>query len=201
MYTPKRFEVNDKEKLIHFIKENSFGILFSQNDKGPVATHLPFLIKGDTLIGHMAKMNGQWKAIDNEVLVVFSGPHAYISPSWYEETDVVPTWNYTAVQVYGEFRPVFEGEELEGILADTVHFYESSMPEPWEMDTQNDYYNRSLKAIVGFKIKITRMEGKWKLNQNHSRVRQERVVRQLEKRQDPNARAIAELMRENLRRN
>ncbi|HET7577976.1 MAG TPA: FMN-binding negative transcriptional regulator [Bacillales bacterium] len=201
MYIPKRFEVKDKETMTEFIRENSFGILFSQNGKGPVATHLPFLIKEDTLIGHMAKMNEQWKEIENEVLVVFSGPHAYISPSWYEETDVVPTWNYTAVHVYGEFTPVFEGEELEEILADTVHFYESSMPEPWKMDTQNDYYNRSLKAIVGFKIKITKMEGKWKLNQNHSRARQERVIRQLEKRKDPNARAIADLMRGNLERN
>lgn len=87
MYTPKRFEVNDKEKLVEFIEANSFGILFSQNENGPVATHLPFLIKGDTLIGHMAKMNSHWQEVDKEVLVVFSGPHAYISPSWYEEEE------------------------------------------------------------------------------------------------------------------
>lgn len=198
MYTPKRFEVNDKEKLVEFIEANSFGILFSQNENGPVATHLPFLIKGDTLIGHMAKMNSHWQEVDKEVLVVFSGPHAYISPSWYEEEDVVPTWNYVAVHVYGEFTPIFEGEELEEILKDSVQFYESAMPEPWSIDSENDYYHRSLKAIVGFKIKITRMEGKWKLNQNHSQARQERVVRQLEKSKDANATAIADLMKRNL---
>ncbi|HET7657751.1 MAG TPA: FMN-binding negative transcriptional regulator [Bacillales bacterium] len=197
MYVPKHFQVDEKEKLDAFIRSNSFGILFSNTESGPEANHLPFLLKDGFLYGHMAKINKQWEGLDGrEVLVVFSGPHAYISPTWYEEKDVVPTWNYAAVHVYGAFTPIHEGEELEWILRESVDFYEASMPQPWKVDTGSDYFKRSLKAIVGFKIAVSRVEGKWKLSQNHSSERREKVVRQLEKYEDDHSRQIAKLMKE-----
>lgn len=196
MYVPKSFRVDDRKKMENFIKENSFGILYSNGRNGPEANHLPFLLKENTLFGHMAKMNKQWETVQGEVLAVFPGPHAYISPTWYEEKDVVPTWDYAAVHVYGTFEPVHEGDELERILRESVDFYESAMPEPWKLETGSDYFKRSLKAIVGFKIGITRMEGKWKLNQNHKSERREKVVRQLEQRNDENSLNIAKMIKD-----
>ena len=103
MYIPEPYAVTDREVLYGVIEENNFGLLINQADGAPFATHLPFLIEGDVLVAHMARANPQWRsfAADREVLCVFQGPHAYISPRWRQSTDTVPTWNYVAVHVYG----------------------------------------------------------------------------------------------------
>jgi transcriptional regulator len=202
MYIPKAFEVQDKDKLAEFIKANSFGILFSNNGSLSTATHLPLLFdqnagKNGYLYGHMAKANPQWKETSKEVLVVFHGPHSYISPTWYEESNTVPTWNYVAVHAYGSFTVIEDKESTKKIMEDTVNYYEASMPNPWKADFSDDYVKALMKGIVCFKIEVSKLEGKWKLNQNHPVQRQELVVQALRKSNDQNALGIADLMEKN----
>jgi transcriptional regulator len=203
MYIPKAFEVQDKDKLAEFIKANSFGILFSNNGSVSTATHLPLLFDKNTgkngyLYGHMAKANPHWKETGKEVLVVFHGPHSYISPTWYEDPNTVPTWNYVAVHVYGDFIVVDDKESARKIIENTVDFYESSMPNPWQVDVTDEYMEGLMRGIVCFKIEVKRIEGKWKLNQNHPVERQEKVVQTLRKSKDQNALGIADLMERNI---
>jgi transcriptional regulator len=198
MYVPSAFEVNDKKSIYDFIEENSFAILFSGKDGVPFATHLPLILDRENgyLYGHMARANPHWQAMENEVLVVFSGAHTYISPSWYEINQSVPTWNYVAAHVYGKYEIIEDDGELKKILDDAVGIYESSMPNPWNMTTADSNFISNLaKGIVGFKIVITKMEGKWKLSQNHSKERQERVIKALENQGDENSKKIAQLMK------
>ncbi|MFC4767795.1 FMN-binding negative transcriptional regulator [Effusibacillus consociatus] len=202
MYIPKSFEVQDREKLVNFIKENSFGIMFAQLNGQPFATHLPFLLdenSGDNgiLSGHMAKANPHWKEIHNQrILVVFQGPHAYISPTWYGEPNTVPTWNYVAVHVYGKMVLIQDKDSLKEIIRDSVQFYEPSSSIVDRLD--EEFFDNLLNAVVGFRIEIDQIEGKWKLSQNHSEERQRRVTQALKKQEDPNSKQIANLMERHL---
>lgn len=202
MYIPTYFRQTDVNKLHDLIEANSFGLLVSAQDGPPFATHLPFLLERGagthgTLVGHLARANPHWRGLDGrEVLAVFSGPHAYVSPSWYEAENVVPTWNYVAVHAYGVCRLVEEPEALTRILTATVATYEAPMPEPWAPDAASEYAQKMVRAVVGFRIQIGRLEGKWKLNQNHPRERREKVIRALERSGGADARAVARLMAE-----
>jgi transcriptional regulator len=204
MYIPTHFAQTDTATLHDFIRRHSFGILCTVRDGVPFASHLPFLLRtpdGEPprLDAHMARANPQWRdAAGQEVLVVFPGPHAYVSPSWYEVENVVPTWNYATVHAYGTFELVEDAAELLAIVQETVRVYESAMPQPWRLDATSDYTRGMLRQIVGFHIRITRLEGKWKLNQNHPEERRRKVVRALEQRDGEDARAIAALMRQQL---
>ncbi|WP_332699282.1 FMN-binding negative transcriptional regulator [Halalkalibacter lacteus] len=204
MYIPKAFEVSNKYKLYDFIQSNSFGILFSQVENGPLATHLPFLVdenvgEGGILVSHMAKLNPHWENLNNkEVLVVFSGPHAYISPTWYNEGNTVPTWNYVAVHVYGTVRIIDKKEEMVELLSKTVDFYEASMPNPWNAQFDSKFMDGLMNGIVGLEISINRIEGKWKLNQNHSIERQQNLVNGLKTSNEYNSAEIARIMQENI---
>ncbi len=182
VYIPSAFEVKDKSKLVDFIKKNSFGILFSQESGGPFATHLPFLMDenaGDNgvLMSHMAKSNPHWQDLhDKEVLVVFPGSHAYISASWYNELHTVPTWNYVAVHVYGKMKIVENKEDLKKMIEKTVNFYESSMPNPWNPNFDDVFIDGLMNGVVGIELVISKMEGQWKLSQNHSDTRQQNLI-------------------------
>jgi transcriptional regulator len=185
------------------MRRHSFALLTSQTEGGLVASHLPLRLIPDAgphghLLGHMARANTHWRRVEGEVLVVFSGPHTYISPAWYEEEGTVPTWNYAAVHAYGTFHVVDDRNALLQILHELVHTYESGRSTPWVFDESASHVETMLKAIVGFRIEITRVEGKWKLSQNHSEVRRERVIRALEARDDEDSQAIAEMMRRSL---
>ncbi|MBD3921720.1 FMN-binding negative transcriptional regulator [Paenibacillus sp. PR3] len=204
MYIPKAFEVDDKTKIVNFIKDNSFGILFSHHKNNPFATHLPFLIdekkydKG-VLISHMARANPHWRDLDNkEVLVVFSGPHAYISPSWYEEPRIAPTWNYVAVHAYGEFKVIDDRDEVEKIISNTVNFFESPLPNPWLVSFDDKFIDGLMNGLVAFEIKLNRLEGKWKLSQNHSIQRQQNLVKGLASSDKYHSLEIAKLIEENI---
>src|ERR1700751_5814241 len=130
MYVPAAFAVSDLAKLHAFIERNSFGLLVSEVDGRPFASHLPFLLERNagsngTLIGHMARANLQWKdAHGQNALAIFSGPHAYVSPTWYEAEQVVPTWNYVAVHAYGRVEIVEDADALLEIVRETVRVYE-----------------------------------------------------------------------------
>ncbi|MCI0765246.1 FMN-binding negative transcriptional regulator [Bacillus sp. TL12] len=204
MYIPKYFDVKDEATKYEMIEQNSFATLFSQHNGAPYATHLPLLLNRNerTLYGHFARPNEQWKDMGNqEVLVVFQGPHCYISPSWYETNKAVPTWNYVAVHVYGEMEIVVDEQELIDSLRDLVNKYEDQASSYSLDEVEPSYIEGLSKGIVGFKIKINRIEGKWKLSQNHSAERQELVVKQLEQMDSENHKAIAMLMKENLIKN
>lgn len=183
MYTPASFAESDQDKLHSFIETHSFGVLVSSLNDEVEATHIPFLLDRQSgehgaLVGHVAKANPQWKLIEGrEVLVIFNGPHAYISPAWYEAENVVPTWNYVAVHVHGKVRLEQDRSKLLQIVQQTVDVYEHNRTSPWSLDSVDAEFTDSLlDAIVGFTIDITRIEGKWKLNQNHSNERREKVV-------------------------
>jgi transcriptional regulator len=201
MYIPAAFKEEDPQKLMDFIKSHNFATLVSGEKNYLQASHLPFLLdegrgKFGFLRGHMAKANSHWQSIGSEeVLVLFQGPHAYISPTWYEAEDTVPTWNYAAVHAYGHYRPVQDEKGLQQILRDLTQKHEAAMPNPWNMDTLSPaYLEKMCQMIVGFEIEITRLEGKWKLNQNHPAERREKVVKALRKQGSPQASQMADLM-------
>jgi transcriptional regulator len=205
VYIPATFAEPDTSKLHEFILRYSFATLTSQGGAGLTASHLPLLLDANPgphghLLGHMARANPQWRDVRGETMAIFSGPHAYVSPSWYEEGGTVPTWNYVAVHVYGVFHIVEERDSLLDILRRSVLTYESPRPEPWVFDASASHVETMVKAIVGFRIEITRLEGKWKLSQNHSEERRRKVMRALEARPDEDSQAIARLMSERLPR-
>ena len=199
MYIPAAFRESDTAKLHEFIRQHGFAMLTSHGECGLVASHLPLLIdptRGPlgTLVGHFAKANEQATDAGAEVLAVFSGPHAYISPTWYETPNTVPTWNYVAVHAYGTLRIIDDKEELASILDAIVAKYEGSRPQPWPFDAGTDFHQKLLDGIVGFEIEITRLEGKWKLNQNHPVERRQRVITALNQAGGENNQAVAKLM-------
>ncbi len=200
MYIPTPFRMNDPTEIMRFIHAHSFGLLTSTVESQPFATHLPFLYDAgqNVLFAHLAKANPQWRELDGQTaLVVFSGPHAYVSPSWYEAPASVPTWNYVAVHVYGICRVIDHEEELGRLLEQTVRFYEPHSELPYQVD--EPFYRNMMKAIVGFRVDITRVEGKAKLSQNKSDEIQRRVAARLGESGDFGAQDVARLMQERLK--
>ncbi|EWH20687.1 FMN-binding negative transcriptional regulator [Bacillus haynesii] len=202
MFIPAHFKLSETEAC-DVIKENGFATLFSMHDGMPYATHLPLMMGVDKncLYGHFALANPQWKDIVNQpVLAVFQGPHCYISPSWYETNQAVPTWNYVAVHVYGEVE-LLDEEETAKSMSDLVLKYESpdSLYKLEEVDSK--LLAGMNKGVKGFKIKINKIEGKAKLSQNHSILRQEMVVKQLKQIPHTNEQTISSLMQENINKN
>lgn len=200
MYVPILFHETDQEKLFDLIQQHSFGLLVSDHEGEPFASHLPFLLdrsfapKG-CLIGHMARANPQWRQAEGKnVLAIFAGPHAYVSPTWYEAEEVVPTWNYVAVHAYGRFQAIHEPDALTEILQKYVAFFEAAMPRPWTFDGESEFAQKMVQAVVGFRIEISRLEGKWKLSQNQPRERRGKVARALSTSTREEDRAVAALM-------
>ncbi|MBW7652246.1 FMN-binding negative transcriptional regulator [Anoxybacillus sp. ST4] len=161
---------------------------------------MPFLLEENNhaLWSHMAKQNPQWENLNNsEVFVVFPGPHAYISPTWYNEPNTVPTWNYVAVHVYGTFQLIEDKEMMKHLLEKTVDFYESSMPTPWKVEF-DDFIEHLMEGTVCFKINIQKIEGKWKLSQNHSIQRQQNLIKGLKTVDHYHSKEIVALMEQNI---
>lgn len=199
MYVPAAFAETDTARLHEFMERHSFAVLTSYGGDGLVASHLPLLFDAEPgphgqLLGHMARANPQWRQVEGEVMAIFAGPHAYVSPSWYEEGGTVPTWNYVAVHAYGTFHVVENREDILAILRRSVLTYEGPKSLPWVFDESASHVETMLKAIVGFRIEITRLEGKWKLSQNHPEERRQRVIRALTAQTDEDSQAIADLM-------
>lgn len=172
MYIPGFNRVDERERINAFIHAYGFATLVTDQLGRPWASHLPTLLDEGTktLRSHMARANEQWKHFnpEREVLCIFHGPHAYISPSWYADQHTVPTWNYAAVHVYGVPTVVDDSEALRQIVFDTTAKFESLMPQPWQISLSEAELDGMLKAIVGFTIAITKVEAKFKLGQNRS---------------------------------
>ena len=141
MYVPPHFAESDPATLHAFVERHSFGLLVSRVDGAPFATHLPLLLDRTagphgTLLGHMARANPHWRDLAGQTtLAVFAGAHAYVSPTWYEAENVVPTWNYTAVHACGRPELVEDRDALLAIIRRSVAVYEAAMPRPWGLDT------------------------------------------------------------------
>ncbi|MER0468922.1 FMN-binding negative transcriptional regulator [Bacillus cabrialesii subsp. cabrialesii] len=199
MFIPAPFKLNESEAY-DVIRENGFATLFSTHEGLPFATHLPLLMSADKacLYGHFALQNPHWKDIGGQsVLAVFHGPHCYISPSWYETNKAVPTWNYVAVHVYGEVE-LLEDEELEDSMNDLVLKYETP-DSSYKLDDIDPAFLAGLhKGVKGFKISISKIEGKAKLSQNHSLLRQTLVMNQLNQIPHTDEQRIASLMKEHI---
>ncbi|CAN5268873.1 FMN-binding negative transcriptional regulator [soil metagenome] len=202
MYIPASFKVSDLTRLHRFIREHSFGQLTTVRDGAPFVSHVPMLLEDapaphGSLLGHIARANPQWQGADGQqVLAIFTGPHAYVSPSFYEAENVVPTWNYVAVHVYGALHVLEDAESLTAILQKSVVAYEQDRENPWTLDPSSPYFEKMIHAIVGFRIDITRIEGKWKLSQNQPPERRAKVRRALAGSSNPEDLAIAQLMNE-----
>jgi len=196
MYVPKHFSVEDRDALDRVVRENPFGLLIGSVGDAPFATHLPFLLDGDRLLAHVARGNPHWRAMDGttDMLTVFSGPHAYVSPRWYAGGPAVPTWNYVAVHVYGAPRILAEQAEVRPLLDRLVDEYEAGA---WTIAGQDaDYIGRMMRGIVAFEMPIVRIEGKFKLSQNRPTEDRRRVAEELGKSPDATAAAISRLMRQ-----
>ena len=208
MYIPSAFAENRTGVLAEFIGRHSFGTLVTSDPSaGLCASHLPFLFQpGEgaaqaTIFSHVARANPQWRELrpESEVLVIFTGPHAYISPRWYEAKMAVPTWNYTAVHVYGRPRLIDDPKLVRKILCETVEKYEGAGPEAWSTaDLPEDFMAKMALAIVAFAIDVTRIEGKFKLNQNRSSADRRGVIAALDAAGSEDSHAIADLMRAGL---
>ena len=206
MYTPKAFEVTDLALLHAAMKQSELATLVTMTTQGLVATHLPLLLdetKGEygTLTGHVSRANLQWRETypQTEALIIFLGLDTYVSPNWYpakQETGrVVPTWNYAAIHAYGRLTFYEDPEWLRTMVTELTKRHEASFPAPWQVtDAPAVYIDSQLKAIVGFELRILRLEGKQKFNQNRSVEDRMGVIEGLLELQDERKRQVAELM-------
>jgi transcriptional regulator len=201
VYIPEFNRQEDRSTILAFMRANPFAILITTAEAIPFATHLPFLIDetGDQIVvqGHMARANAHWKSMKEgeESLVIFHGPHAYISPSLYESRKSVPTWNYAAVHVYGEPTLFSDEEGLRATLHRMINTFESSYMAQWS-ELSEQYQSQMMKHIVGFEIKVKRLEAKFKLSQNRTKGEQARVIQCLNQSKDSNVSGVAELMQQ-----
>lgn len=204
MYVPEKFAETDRAVLLDFIRDTGWGYLVGVSDGIPVVTHLPFILDeepgSEKLVAHMARANPHWRSLansgaDSEQLVVFPGPHAYVSPRWYKSLKAVPTWNYTTVHVYGAARIVDDPAAVYASQKRLVDFYEAGADTPWRMeDVDADYIDGMLRAIVSFEISVDRLEGKFKLSQNRTAEDRTSVIEALSESPTEGGKKIAGLM-------
>ena len=199
MYVPEHFRVEDRDVALEFMRANPFAILVSTSSDGPFATHVPVVIReaGEQILirGHVAKANPHWRYLQEQsgVLIIFHGPHSYVSPSNYATRENVPTWNYAAVHAYGSARVYSETPDLVAMLHDLIVTFEAAYETQWE-SVSEAYRTRMLNHIVGFEIPVSKMEAKFKLSQNRTREEQQRVIDALERAQDSAISGTARLM-------
>jgi transcriptional regulator len=201
MYLPSAFAVSDLPVLHEFMEQYSFATLITQHSGEPMASHIPFVLDRAAgpygrLRGHLAIRNPQLAdlAAGSEALVVFQGPHSYISPSWYATEPNVPTWNYTAIHAYG-IPTIVDRAALGVLLKDLVRQHESSFEQPWDFDSEDSWIQKMSAEIAAFEITIDRLQGKFKLNQNRTPADRERVVAILSASSDPAQRLMAGLIK------
>lgn len=200
MYTPPSFQQTDRQQIKSLIDVHGFGLLITQVEQDTRATHLPWLFHDSpgeqgTLLGHIAKANPQWQSGDCPALAIFTGPHAYISPTYYQAEDTVPTWNYAAVHVHGRVSFFHDRASLRAAVGALVEKYESRRAPSWQWDANTPYAEKMLAGIVGVRLTIERIEATWKLNQNHPTERRQRVIDALELEGGEQPQGIAALMR------
>jgi len=201
MYIPHHYKNENIEEVKDFLAYNSFGILVNQVNGKPWATHIPLELGvdergNDILVSHISKANPQWKNFEenNEVLCIFNGPHSYISSSWYTEEEV-PTWNYIAVHVYGTVE-ILDEEAVLASLHRLVDKYETNSKDPISIDNLSKKTMRQIKGVVGFQIKIDKIQAAYKLSQGREHDHP-KIISELEEQKTSEAKAMARLMKNN----
>jgi transcriptional regulator len=199
MYIPRLYREADRAAILEFLRQNEFAVLVTYDGEKPMASHLLVELVEENenilLNGHMSKANPQWKTFDNhaEVLVIFQGPHTYISPTWYNHVNV-PTWNYQAVHLYGRTRIIEDRDESYLLLKNLVARHETVNQYSLESLPQ-DFVAREMKGIVAFQIEVTRIEANYKLSQNRDDEDYHHIVARLEKRGDEMSQGVADAMK------
>lgn len=199
MYTPKSFEETRTDALHQLIRAYPFATVVIHAAGGLAANHLPFELVGGVLHGHVARGNELVQMDGAEVLLIFHGPDGYISPNWYpskhETGREVPTWNYAVVHVHGRLRVIDDAIWLRRLLETLTDHHEASQPQPWKVsDAPEDHIEKSLHAIVGLEVVIERIEGKFKLSQNHPARNRAGVIAGLRERDGDGDVELAALM-------
>ena len=199
MYIPKNFLVTDQQEAIGFMQRYSFATLVTVSNGIPSATHLPFLVtlrgKEVILSSHFAKANPQASEIlEGNPLVIFTEPHAYISPKHYEQVNSVPTWNYIAVHAYGKATLLESVEKKVALLEQTIRFYEAEYFGQCE-NLPNDFKLKMMQGIVGFEIVVSDLQGKKKLSQNKSEKERDNIIEGLSNQPDTASKEIAGYMK------
>jgi transcriptional regulator len=200
MYVPKAFAVDDLAQLQDFMEEFNFATVVTERDGELTASHIPFLLDRNVapygvLRAHVEIKNPQLEDFrsGSQALVIFQGPHTYISPSWYAKPQNVPTWNYTVVHAYGA--PQILGRDaMVALLKGLVGKHESSFEKPWDFDPGDPFMQNQMPEIAGFEIKIKKLQGKFKLNQNRTPADRAGVIEALSASEDPLQQAVASLM-------
>ena len=199
MYSPTYNHVEDRAELLAFMRANSFVLMVTGTGGELHASHLPVLIEERggklVLVMHLARANPQWQQFfDEEVMVVFSGPHAYVSPRWYEQKERVPTWNYAAVHAYGKVKVVDRRDAKHEAQAKLVALHDPQWQPAFEKLSVS-YMDDMLNGIVNFEVEVARLETRWKLSQNRGRREMELIAAELDKSSDSVERALAALTR------
>lgn len=199
MYIPAPYAVDDRVELVKFMQAHNFAVLVSIVDGVPTATHLPVTVSADAdgqirVSGHMARANPQWHALEEqEVLVIFQGPHAYISPAHYEKRESVPTWNYVAVHAYARVRLHLDEAAKSVVLQDLIGVTEPDYQMQWDTLAER-YRHGMLGGIVAFSCEVTRLQGKYKLSQNRSDAERTQIAAALQASDDAVAAETGRLM-------
>jgi transcriptional regulator len=200
MYVPKAFAVEDVVELQDFMDEFNFATVVTQRDGELTASHIPFVVDRSVqpygvLRAHVAIRNPQLEDFRSgaRALVIFQGPHTYVSPSWYVKPQNVPTWNYTVVHAYGTPR-IMDRAGMVALLKNLVGKHEGSLEKPWDFDSEDAFMQKQMPEIAGFEIPIERLQGKFKLNQNRTTADRAGVIEALSASEDPAQRAVGTLM-------
>jgi len=206
MYIPDSFSVADEGEIEAFVQRYDFGTLVSTANGALTATHLPVVVRreasGLVVASHVARANPHWKSLDgtSEALLIFHGPHGYVSPTWYAHGPAVPTWNYAVVHAYGLPQAREDVAFLEDVVGALVQRYEAHREAGWRLDNLPiDDRHRSLAAVVGIRMPVRRLEAKFKLGQNRVAADRMGTVLGLEREGSAEAVALATFMRAHLK--
>jgi transcriptional regulator len=197
MYIPKYYREEDRQAILTFLKQNNFAAIVTFDGEKPIATHIPVEVveseDGWTIYGHISRANEQKNTFgEQEALLIFQGPHTYISARWYTNVNV-PTWDYMIVHVYGKVREI-QGDELYSVLSRLVKKHEANSAYRLE-ELPQDMVQKDIKGIFGFAVDVTRIEGGYKLSQGKTEQERQNIAGELEKRGDENSKEIAEAIR------
>jgi transcriptional regulator len=210
MYVPKQFSVTDNADIVSFVDSVRLGVLVTHDDTGFSSTHIPWLIEGDlqpgsTIACHVARVNPHWRRLRSgaDALVIFSGPDAYVSPSWYpskaEHGRAVPTWAYQAVHIEGRAEIFEDAIGLEQQLRGLSDVMEAPRSSPWKIeDAPRDFFDKLVRAIVGIRLTISKVEAQYKLEQNKGSADQAGAAAGLAAENSYGAHVLANIMRDQL---
>ncbi|MFF8673710.1 FMN-binding negative transcriptional regulator [Streptomyces sp. NPDC015242] len=193
MFVPSHYREPDVSWMLDLIRDNPLALAASNGapTDGPFATHLPVItdpewdgrpeadLAGMPLLGHMNRANPHWAALDTgtAILLTFTGPHAYVSPTVYDVTPAAPTWNFTSVHVHGVVERIESTEETLGVVQATVQAFEKDFGDSWDMTGSVDYFRRIVLGVGAFRVRVTKAEGMFKLSQEQRPEVRDRVVR------------------------